>query len=112
MKLIDFAARKIGPGDIEAAGFDGVVVYVSESRPGTNFEAKPVTREYAEALRAEGLHIVSNFQFGKPAELHRRISPAGSTVGSKTPGQRCACMKPPAVQTPRRSSSASMTTST
>lgn len=66
MRLIDFAARKIRPDDIKAAGFDGVVAYVSESRPGTNFGAKPVTREYADALRAEGLHIVSNFQFGKP----------------------------------------------
>ncbi len=39
---------------------------MSESRPGANFEAKPITREYADALRAAGLHIVSNFQYGKP----------------------------------------------
>ena len=66
MRLIDFAARKIRPDDIKAAGFDGVVAYVSESRPGANFGAKPITREYADALRAQGLQIVSNFQFGKP----------------------------------------------
>ena len=66
MRLIDFAARKIPPDDIKAAGYDGVVAYVSESRPGANFGAKPITREYADALRAEGLHIVSNFQYGKP----------------------------------------------
>jgi peptidoglycan hydrolase-like protein with peptidoglycan-binding domain len=65
MKLIDFAARTIAPQDIKAAGFDGVVAYVSESRPGAGFGAKPITREYADALRGEGLHIVSNFQYGK-----------------------------------------------
>ena len=66
MRLIDFAARTIAPQDIRAAGYVGVVAYVSQSRPGTNFGAKPITREYADALRAEGLHIVSNFQYGKP----------------------------------------------
>ncbi|MDR3656978.1 MAG: DUF1906 domain-containing protein [Mycobacterium sp.] len=66
MQLIDFAERRIPPDQIKAAGYDGVVNYVSESRPGANFEAKPITREYADALRAAGLHIVSNFQYGKP----------------------------------------------
>ena len=65
-KVIDFAKRMIPPGEIKSAGYDGVVVYVSESRPGANFGAKPITREYADALRAAGLHIVSNFQYGKP----------------------------------------------
>jgi hypothetical protein len=64
--LIDFAERTIPPDQIKSAGYDGVVVYVSESRPGANFEAKPITREYADALRAAGLHIVSNYQYGKP----------------------------------------------
>ena len=66
MRLIDFAERRIPPDQIKSAGYDGVVNYVSESRPGANFEAKPITREYADALRAAGLHIVSNFQYGKP----------------------------------------------
>ncbi|BBY37190.1 hypothetical protein MMAN_13240 [Mycobacterium mantenii] len=66
MKLIDFAERRIAPDEIKAAGYDGVVNYVSQSRPGANFEAKPLTRDYADALRAAGLHIVSNFQYGKP----------------------------------------------
>jgi hypothetical protein len=39
---------------------------VSESRPGANFDFKPVTLEFADALRAEGLQIVSNYQYGKP----------------------------------------------
>ncbi|MFZ1177954.1 MAG: DUF1906 domain-containing protein [Mycobacterium sp.] len=66
MKLIDFAERRIPPDQIKSAGYDGVVNYVSESRPGANFEAKPITRDYADALRATGLQIVSNFQYGKP----------------------------------------------
>jgi hypothetical protein len=65
-KLIDFAEKIIPPDLIKSAGYDGVVQYVSKSRPGANFEAKPITREYADALRAAGLHIVSNFQYGKP----------------------------------------------
>lgn len=65
-RLIDFAERRIAPDDIKSAGYAGVVNYVSEARPGANFEAKPLTREYADALRAAGLHIVSNFQYGKP----------------------------------------------
>jgi hypothetical protein len=66
LRLIDFAERRIAPDQIKSAGYGGVVNYVSESRPGANFEAKPLTREYADALRAAGLHIVSNFQYGKP----------------------------------------------
>ncbi|MGB8388855.1 DUF1906 domain-containing protein [Mycobacterium sp.] len=66
MRLIDFAERRIPPDQIKSAGYAGVVNYVSESRPGANFEAKPITRQYADALRAAGLQIVSNFQYGKP----------------------------------------------
>jgi len=66
LQLIDFADRLVPSGQVAAAGYAGAVVYVSESRPGANFDFKPVTREYADALRAEGLHIVSNYQYGKP----------------------------------------------
>jgi hypothetical protein len=66
MQLIDFAERRIPPDEIKAAGYAGVVNYVSLERPGAHFEAKPITREYADALRAAGLHIVSNYQYGKP----------------------------------------------
>src|SRR5271169_6984689 len=66
IRLIDFAERRIPPDQIKSSGYAGVVNYVSESRPGANFEAKPITRDYADALRAAGLHIVSNFQYGKP----------------------------------------------
>lgn len=64
--LIDFAARQIPAQDIRAAGHAGVVNYVSMSRPGTSFGAKPITRPYAQSLTAAGLVIVSNYQYGKP----------------------------------------------
>ena len=64
MRLIDFSARQIPPDAIKAANYDGVIAYVSESRPGANFGAKPITREYADALSAVGLQIVSNYQYG------------------------------------------------
>jgi hypothetical protein len=66
IRLIDFAERTIAPEEIKSAGYAGVVNYVSESRPGANFGAKPITHGYADALRAAGLQIVSNFQYGKP----------------------------------------------
>jgi hypothetical protein len=65
-KLIDYAMRQIPAQDIRAAGYAGVVNYVSTSRPGSNFGAKPITRPYAESLHAAGLVIVSNYQYGKP----------------------------------------------
>ncbi|MEB3907038.1 DUF1906 domain-containing protein, partial [Mycobacterium ulcerans] len=66
VRLIDFAKQRISPELIKSASYDGVVNYVSESRPGANFQAKPITREYADELRAADLHIVSNYQYGKP----------------------------------------------
>lgn len=65
-QLVDFAERLVPPEQIKAAGFAGAVVFVSESRPGANFDFKPVRRDYADALRANGLHVVSNYQYGKP----------------------------------------------
>jgi hypothetical protein len=65
-KLIDFAERLVPADQVAAAGYTGVLVYVSELRPGATFDFKPVTREYADALRASGLQVVSCYQFGKP----------------------------------------------
>ena len=62
--LIDFAMRQIPAEAIRAAGYAGVINYVSLSRPGSNFGAKPITRPYAESLTAAGLVIVSNYQYG------------------------------------------------
>ena len=64
--LIDFAMRQIPAEDIRAAGHSGVINYVSTSRPGSSFGAKPITRPYAQSLTASGLAIVSNYQYGKP----------------------------------------------
>lgn len=64
--LIDFAMRQIPAQDIRAAGHAGVINYVSTSRPGSSFGAKPITRPYAQSLTAAGLAIVSNYQYGKP----------------------------------------------
>jgi Domain of unknown function (DUF1906) len=66
MRLIDFTHRLVPPNQIKSAGYDGALVYVSELRPGADFDFKPVTREYADGLRAEGLHVVSCYQYGKP----------------------------------------------
>ena len=66
MRLIDFSRRLVPPNQIKAAGYDGALVYVSELRPGANFEVKPISREYTDGLRAVGLHVVSNYQYGKP----------------------------------------------
>ena len=38
MKLIDFAVRQVSPEAIKAAGYDGVLVYVSQLRPGATFD--------------------------------------------------------------------------
>jgi hypothetical protein len=66
MRLIDFSERLVPPDQIKSAGYDGALVYVSELRRGADFDFKPVTREYADALRAAGLHVVSCYQYGKP----------------------------------------------
>ena len=58
--------RQIPAQDIRAAGHAGVINYVSTSRPGSSFGAKPITLPYASALTASGLVIVSNYQYGKP----------------------------------------------
>lgn len=65
-KLIDFAERLVPADQVAAAGYTGALVYVSELRPGATFDFKPVTREYADALRALGLSVVSCYQYGKP----------------------------------------------
>jgi hypothetical protein len=66
LRLIDFSQRLVSADQIKSAGFGGALVYVSELRQGANFDFKPVTRDYADSLRAAGLNIVSCYQFGKP----------------------------------------------
>jgi len=64
--LIDYAMRQIPAQHIRAAGHSGVINYVSTSRPGSSFGAKPITLPYAQSLTGAGLVIVSNYQYGKP----------------------------------------------
>jgi hypothetical protein len=66
LQLIDFSQRLVPPDQIKSAGYAGALVYVSELRPGATFDFKPVTRDYADGLRAAGLHAVSCYQYGKP----------------------------------------------
>lgn len=63
---VDFAARLISPQAIKDAGHSAVLAYVSKSRPGSNFGAKPITREYADECKRVGLQVVSVWQYGKP----------------------------------------------
>lgn len=64
-ELLDFSARFIEPWAIKRAGYSGVIGYFCDDRPGSNFGAKPMTREYCDALKHEGLEIVTNYQYGK-----------------------------------------------
>ena len=78
LRLIDFAERQVPPEQVKAAGYDGVLVYVSQLRPGATFDFKPVTRAYTDGLRALGLHVVSIYQYGKPGWVN---SPSDFTRG-------------------------------
>lgn len=75
---VDFAARLIDPQAIKAAGHSAVLVYVSPSRPGSSFGAKPVTKEYTDHLKTAGLGIVSIWQYGKPGSTQ---APSDWTTG-------------------------------
>jgi len=66
LRVVDFTHRQVPADQIKAAGYDGAMVYVSELRPGADFDFKPVTRAYADSLRSAGLHIASCYQYGKP----------------------------------------------
>lgn len=76
--MIDFAERLVPADQVAAAGFAGVIVYVSELRPGATFDFKPTTRAYTDALRAAGLQVVSVYQYGKPGWVN---SPSDFTRG-------------------------------
>ncbi|MEU6582401.1 DUF1906 domain-containing protein [Nocardia sp. NPDC046763] len=65
VELIDFSAALIAPQAIRDAGYGGVIGYFSESRADADFGAKPLPRDYCDRLRALGLQIVTNYQYGK-----------------------------------------------
>ena len=58
------------------------------------------------------LQFVSNYQYGSPVDLIRRISPAGTTGAWQTLRRLCGSTLRPGVGIRRRSSSVSMRTST
>lgn len=66
MQLLDFSAALIDPEAIKTAGYGGVVLYMSDRRPAAQWmNAKPATLAYCNQLRALGLEVVSNYQYGK-----------------------------------------------
>jgi hypothetical protein len=77
-KMIDFAECQVPVDRIAAAGYVGVIVYVSQVRPGATFHFKPAPRSYTDALRVAGLHVASVYQYGKPGWVN---SPSGFTRG-------------------------------
>jgi len=67
---IDFSAQQIDPAAIKGAGIEAVVNYISEARPSAPWmkAVKPMPKDYADRLRAQGIQIVSNYQFGKTGD--------------------------------------------
>lgn len=81
MQLLDFSADFVDPSAMASAGFGGAILYMSDRRDGAEWmKAKPATRAYCDSLRAAGLEVVSNYQFGKGATSDWR---GGFTAGVK-----------------------------
>lgn len=62
--LLDYSAGVPSAEQIKAAGYAGAVRYVSDPRA-TWMQGKPLRKAEADDLRAHGLVVVSNYQFGK-----------------------------------------------
>lgn len=62
--MVDYSAGVPSPQAIKDAGNVGVIRYVSPPREAW-MKGKPLTRQEADALKAAGLAIVSNWQYGK-----------------------------------------------
>ena len=62
--LVDYSAGVPGAQQIQAAGYVGAVRYVSDPRENW-MHGKPLRKQEADDLRAHGLAVVSNYQFGK-----------------------------------------------
>ncbi|MBH0775927.1 DUF1906 domain-containing protein [Nocardia bovistercoris] len=66
--LLDYAGGVPSARAIREAGHIGVIRYVSDRRPGAEWMAgKPLLASEVDDLRAAGLAIVSNYQYGKGA---------------------------------------------
>lgn len=82
---IDFSAAQIDPKAIKAANVKAVINYVSEARPSAPWmkAVKPMTRDYADRLRAEGIEIVSNYQYGKTGDPSQPDWKGGYEAGKR-----------------------------
>ena len=60
------------PVTLKRAGIGGIMLYVSGSRPGSNFAGKKLTKAILEKYMSDGIACAPIWQFGKP----------GSSVGS------------------------------
>lgn len=70
--VADTAGGYPSPAGLKQAGINGIVLYVSGSRPGSNFAGKKLTRAVLQNYIANGIACAPVWQFGKP----------GSSVGS------------------------------
>ncbi len=64
--LLDYAVGVPSPQAVRAAGHAGVIRYVSDPRESW-MTGKPLTAAEATGMRAAGLTVVSNYQYGKEA---------------------------------------------
>ena len=62
--LVDFSAGVPSAEAIQSQGFIGAIRYISDPRAQW-MHGKPLRKQEADALRARGMVIVSNFQYGK-----------------------------------------------
>jgi len=66
--ILDYAADVPAAAAVADAGYQGVIRYVSQRRPGAEWmKGKPLQRSEADAMRAAGLTVVSCYQYGKAA---------------------------------------------
>lgn len=76
--VIDTAGGFPSAQAIRAAGHTGIMVYVSPSRPGSNFAGKPITGSVLPGYLAAGLPVAANWQYGKPGNA---AAPSDWTTG-------------------------------
>ncbi|MDV7354563.1 DUF4185 domain-containing protein [Rhodococcus oxybenzonivorans] len=94
--LVDFSAGVPTAAQIQSGGFAGAIRYISDPRAGWML-GKPLRREEADALRARGMVVVSNFQFGKSdwlggAEQGRRDAERGIQIHREAGGPETAAI--------------------
>lgn len=64
--ILDYAVGIPTPEAVAGAGHAGVIRYISDRRPGAEYmTGKPLLAAEATAMRAAGLSVTSNYQFGK-----------------------------------------------